>query len=220
MAGRVIVVVGAGPGVGAAVAHRFGVKGYAVGLVGRNAQALEQLAEGLRADDITVDCAVADVADEAALRAALERFAELGGQIDVLHYNPSLTTMKDPLELTPDELLADLRVGVAGLLTAVQAARPLMREGARVIATGSRAADVPWVQAASVGVQKAGLRNLVTALDGALAPDGIRAVSVTVNGVLAPGSAFDPVHVADALYSAATQPVESWRSEVPFDGAP
>lgn len=220
MAGRVIVVVGAGPGVGAAVAHRFGVKGYAVGLVGRNAQALEQLAEGLRADDITVGCAVADVADEVALRAALERFAELGGQIDVLHYNPSLTTMKDPLELTPDELLADLRVGVAGLLTAVQAARPLMREGARVIATGSRAADVPWVQAASVGVQKAGLRNLVTALDGALAPDGIRAVSVTVNGVLAPGSAFDPAHVADALYSAATQPVESWRSEVPFDGAP
>lgn len=220
MSGRVIVVVGAGPGVGAAVAHRFGIKGYAVGLVGRNAAAMEQLAGVLHADDITVDWTVADVADDVALRAAVERFAEFSGQIDVLHYNPSLTTMKTPLELTPDELLADLRVGVAGLLTAVQAALPLMREGGRVIATGSRAADAPWVEAASVGVQKAGLRNLVTAIDGALAPRGLRAVSVTVNGVLAPGGAFDPAHVADALYAAATQPVESWRTEIPFNGAP
>ncbi len=220
MTGRVIVVVAAGPGVGAAVAHRFGIKGYAVGLIGRRAAAMEHLADVLRADDITVDWAVAEVGDDAALRAAVARFGAFSGQIDVLHYNPSVTTMKSPLELTPDELLADLRVGVAGLLTAVQAARPLMRDGARVIATGSRAADAPWVEAASVGVQKAGLRNLVAALDGALAPDGIRAVSVTVNGVLAPGGPFDPAHVADALYAAATQPVESWQTEIPFNGAP
>jgi NAD(P)-dependent dehydrogenase (short-subunit alcohol dehydrogenase family) len=220
MTGRVIVVVAAGPGVGAAVAHRFGIKGYAVGLIGRRAAAMEHLADVLRADDITVDWAVAEVGDDAALRDAVARFGAFSGHIDVLHYNPSVTTMKSPLELTPDELLADLRVGVAGLLTAVQAARPLMRDGARVIATGSRAADAPWVEAASVGVQKAGLRNLVAALDGALAPDGIRAVSVTVNGVLASGGPFDPAHVADALYAAATQPVESWQTEIPFNGAP
>ena len=67
-----------------------------------------------------------------------------------------------------------------------------MRAGARVTATGSMAADRPWNEAASLGVQKAGLRNLVRSIDTTLEPDGIRAVSVTVNGTLGAGTAFDP----------------------------
>jgi NAD(P)-dependent dehydrogenase (short-subunit alcohol dehydrogenase family) len=219
MAAPHIIVVGAGPGVGAAVARRFGTEGYAVGLVGRSAPSVAELGEALRGEGITAGWALADVSDDAALRAAVERLATAAGRLDVLHYNPSVTTMKDPLSLTPDELVADVRVGVGGLLTAVQAARPFMSEGGRVVATGSRAADVPWAGAASLGVQKAGLRSLMTAVDAVLAPHGIRAVSVTVNGVLAPGGPFDPARVAEALYAAATQPVEEWRTEVPFNGA-
>lgn len=220
MTAPLILVVGAGPGVGAAVARRFGAQGYAVGLLGRAGPPLERLVSALRGEGVAADWTVADVADDQAVRWAVRTLAAGAGRIDVLHYNPSATTMKDPLALSPDELVADVRVGVGGLLSAVQAARPLMSRGARVIATGSRAANVPWAQAASLGVQKAGLRSLVTALDSVLAPHGIRAASVTVNGVLAAGGRFDPAHVADALYAAATQPVGSWRSEVPFDGAP
>ena len=51
-----------------------------------------------------------------------------------------------------------------------------MRPGARVTATGSMAADEPWSGAPSLGVQKAGLRNLVKSIDGAVAEQGIRAV--------------------------------------------
>ena len=45
---KVIVVVGAGPGVGASVAHRFGREGYDVGLVARSADTLERLESDLR----------------------------------------------------------------------------------------------------------------------------------------------------------------------------
>jgi NAD(P)-dependent dehydrogenase (short-subunit alcohol dehydrogenase family) len=58
----------------------------------------------------------------------------------------------------------------------VQAIRPYLRLGSRVVVTGSVAADKPWKQAASLGVQKAGIRNLVHSLDATLAPHGIRAV--------------------------------------------
>lgn len=220
MTGHVLVVIGAGPGVGAAVAHRFGIKGYAVGLVGRAAETMQQVAEGLHQDDIMCEWTAAEIGDAPALAAAIERFGQWTGRIDVLHYNPSVTTMRDPLTLTPEELLADVQVGVAGLLTAVQSARPYLGEGSRVIATGSRAADAPWAAAASLGVQKAGLRNLVTAFDQVLKADGIRAASVTVNGQLEEGGPFDPTHVADALHAAATQHVEDWRTEIPFNGAP
>ncbi len=61
---------------------------------------------------------------------------------------------------------------MGALLTAVQAVRPYMSAGARVTVTGSMAADQPWHKAASLGVQKAGVRNLVHSLDATLKPTG------------------------------------------------
>jgi NAD(P)-dependent dehydrogenase (short-subunit alcohol dehydrogenase family) len=80
------------------------------------------------------------------------------------------------------------------------------------------AADRPWHGAASLGVQKAGVRNLVHSLDAALAPDGIRAVSVTVRGTLAREGAFTPDRVADAIWRAVATPDDAWASEVPYSG--
>jgi NAD(P)-dependent dehydrogenase (short-subunit alcohol dehydrogenase family) len=218
MSNPVIVVVGAGPGLGAAVARRFGREGYDVALLSRNADQLDELGATLQAEGITTGWTALDVTDDEALREAITRFAGHAGHLDALHFNPSAFRHKDPLALTPDELLADVRLGVAALLTAVQAARPFMSAGARVTATGSMAADAPWDEAASLGVQKAGLRNLVRSIDTTLKPEGIRAVSVTVNGTLAPGTAFDPALVADAVYAASRQDEAHWQVEVPYDG--
>jgi hypothetical protein len=78
------------------------------------------------------------------------------------------------------------------------------------------AADEPWHEAASLGVQKAGLRNLVQSLDATLAPEGVRAVSVTVRGTLAAEGAFSPERVAEAVRAAASQDEGEWRSEMPY----
>lgn len=213
-----LVVVGAGPGVGASVARRFGVEGYDVALIARSADRLRTLEEDLRAAGVQAAWSACDITDAEALRTAVTRFGEGAGHIDALHFNPSVFRQQDPLHLSPEDLLGDLRLGVAPLLTAVQAARPFLRPGARVLATGSMAADRPWHRAASLGVQKAGLRNLVRSIDATLRAEGIRAVSVTVNGTLAPGTGFDPARVADAVYAASQQDERDWRSEVPYDG--
>lgn len=213
-----ILVVGAGPGVGGSVARRFGREGYDVALVGLGEQ-LDEVGRSLQADGITTGWSQAPVTDESALRAAVERLASFSGRVDVLHYNPSAYRAADPLTLTVPELLEDVALGVGGLLTAVQAARPFMGAGGRITATGSVAADRPSPSAASLGVQKAGLRNLVLSLDTVLAPDGIRAVSVTVHGVLAhgdPGSPLHPDRVADAIHAAAHQDESTWRAEVGY----
>jgi NAD(P)-dependent dehydrogenase (short-subunit alcohol dehydrogenase family) len=213
-----IVILGAGPGLGAAVARRYGSAGHDVALVARDSEKLTELGTSLQGDGITVGWAALDLTDDEALRAAVTRFGERDGHIDVLHFNPSAFRHKDPLELTPTELLDDVRLGVAPLLVAVQAARPFLTPGGRITATGSMAADKPWNEAASLGVQKAALRNLVTSVDATLRPDGVRAVSVTVNGTLAAGTAFDPTLVAEAIFEAARQDEASWRTEVRFDG--
>ena len=218
MTNPVTLVIGAGPGLGAAVARRYARAGYDLALVSLDPGQVETLGRSLEAEGVTAGWAAVDVTDAEAFSRAVDRLGGHSGRIDVLHFNPSAFRQKTPLTLTPDELLEDVRLGVGALLTAVQAARPYMSSGARVTATGSMAADEPWNEAASLGVQKAGLRNLVRSIDTTLAPHGIRAATVTVNGTLAPGTDFAPDLVAEALYQVATQPEESWRVEVPYDG--
>ena len=215
---KVIVVVGAGPGVSGSVARRFADEGYDVGLLGQDQQVLDQLATDLGARGATVGHACVDVTDEQAARDAVRRFGEHSGRIDVLHFNPSAYREKDPLTLTVAELLEDVALGVGALLTAVQAARPFMSAGGRISVTGSMAADEPSERAASLGVQKAGVRNLVHSIDQTLAGDGIRAVSVTVRGALAREGAFTPDRVADAIWDAVATDDADWRSEVPYSG--
>ncbi|WP_395657427.1 SDR family oxidoreductase [Nocardioides sp.] len=218
MSRPVVVVVGAGPGVSGSVARRFAREGYDVGLLGREEEPLRVLATELEEVGATVGHAVVDITDAEATTAAIQRIGDHTDRIDVLHFNPSAFREKDPLELTVPELLEDVALGVGALLTVVQAARPYLSSGGRVTATGSLAADQPWHRAASLGVQKAGLRNLVHSLDATLAPDGIRAVSVTVRGTLAQHGSFTPDRVADAIWAAVHQDEGEWRTEVPYSG--
>lgn len=218
MDNKVIVVVGAGPGVGASVARRFGREGFDVALVARSPEHLERLGTELQEAGVTTGWTPVDITDAEALTAAIERFGRHLGHIDVLHFNPSVFRHRDPLHVTAQELLEDLHVGAAALLTAVQAARPAMPAGARITVTGSMAADHPWHEACTLGVQKAALRNLVRSLDATLAPEGIRAMSLTVRGTLAPDTAFSPDRVADAIYTAAGTRDEDWRDEVVYAG--
>ena len=216
-----LLVVGAGPGVSGAVAHRFAEAGHDVALVGLLPDQLEPLATELTGLGVRAVWAEADVTDPGALTTAVRELAEQlgddGGHVDVLHFNPSAFRQRTPLTLTVPELLDDVALGVGALLTSVQAARPYMGTGGRITATGSMAADKPWHEAASLGVQKAALRNLVRSLDRTVQPDGIRAVSVTVAGTLErddESSPFHPRQVAEAIFAAATRPDNGWTDEV------
>ena len=216
MSRPVLVVVGAGPGVSGSVARLFAGEGYDLGLVGVDEAVLAELRATIAEAD--VQTAVADITDTEAATLAIRTLGDHFGRIDVLHFNPSAFREKDPLELTVAELLQDVALGVGALLTTVQAARPYLSAGGRVTVTGSMAADQPWNKAASLGVQKAGVRNLVRSLDATLEPDGIRAVSVTVQGTLAKEGPFTPDRVAEAIHAAAFQDEGAWRPEVPYAG--
>jgi NAD(P)-dependent dehydrogenase (short-subunit alcohol dehydrogenase family) len=215
------IITGAGPGVSGSLARLLAAQGHAVGLLGVDRGTVEGVAEEIRAAGGTAHVGLADLTDAVAARAAVTELAEQVGPVDVLHFNPSAFREKDPLELEPHELLEDVLLGVGSLLTVVQAARPFLRAGSRVTVTGSMAADQPWHRAASLGVQKAGVRNLVHSIDATLRDDGIRAVSVTVRGTLSDDGPFTPDRVAAAIHAAVSQDGadgDDWRTEVPYAG--
>ncbi|MEU1997413.1 SDR family NAD(P)-dependent oxidoreductase [Nocardia gamkensis] len=213
----VLLVLGAGPGVGLSVAGLFAADGFTTVLACRLPEEAEPLVARLREQGFHAEGAGVDLRDPADVGRVVAEVGERYGRIDVLHFNPSIFREADPLQLSVAALIEDFTVGAAALLPAVQAARPFLADGARVLVTGSAAADKPWHRAASLGVQKAAVRNLVTSLDATLAPVGVRAVAVQVNGVLGEG-AFTRDRVAAALHAAATRPVEGWTPHVSYDG--
>lgn len=218
MSRPVVLVIGAGPGVSGSLSRAFVREGYDALLVGLDESVLEDLGSSLAGDGVETRWRAVDITDGPAFAAAVTELGEAAGRIDVLHFNPSAFRQESPLQLTPEGLAEDVTLGVGALLTALQAARPFMSAGGRVTATGSMAADRPWNEAASLGVQKAGLRNLVQSIDTTLSPDGIRAVSVTVRGTLGREGAFTPDRVAEAILAAARQDEDGWRTEVPYSG--
>ena len=187
-------------------------------LVGQSVEQMEPLAQALRDEGFDAEPEGVELTDADDVTRLITGIGERRGRIDVLHFNPSAFRQVDALHLTTAQLFEDLAVGVAPLLPAVQAAKPFMPAGARVLVTGSQAADTPWHEAPSLGMQKAAVRNLVTSLDATLGTDGIRAVAVQVNGVLVKEGPFSPPQVAEALFAATVRPDDGWTAQVPYDG--
>lgn len=215
---RNVLIAGAGPGVSGSLARLYAAEGGSVGLLGAEEDVLVALRADVESAGALAGSSVVDLTDDIATRGAVTRMGQHVGHLDVVHFNPSAYREKDPLTLSPDELLDDVRLGVGSLLSVLQAARPFLRPGGRITVTGSMAADKPWSGAASLGVQKAGIRNLVHSIDATLKDDGIRAVSVTVRGLLAKDGPFAPDNVAKALRAAIDQDEADWQTELPYDG--
>jgi NAD(P)-dependent dehydrogenase (short-subunit alcohol dehydrogenase family) len=113
------VVTGGGKGIGLAIARRLAADGAAIGLIGRDPDAVEQAARELGAR-----YAFADVTDETALRAALAAC----GQCDILVNNAGAALSKPFAKHTLGDFQAMLGVNLLGVVTACHAVLPDMRE--------------------------------------------------------------------------------------------
>jgi NAD(P)-dependent dehydrogenase (short-subunit alcohol dehydrogenase family) len=213
---RTAVVVGAGPGLGLALARRFAREGYALALLARAPERLD------RADVPEATLHAVDLADRGALAEALAEVRRRHGDPEVLAFNASATVMGTPSEVPPDAVADALAVGVvAGVLCAQQLAPAMRAAGAgSLLFTGGGTALAPWGAAAAIGMQKAALRNYVLALHDEVAPFGVHAGTVTVRGMIAAGTPFAPELIAEAFWALHTQPRASWAAELDFTGGP
>src|SRR3984957_12608345 len=91
---RHLLLIGAGPGVGASVVRRFGREGFRSTLISRGAT-LEQLAPQLRGDGLVIEAVGADIEDLDGYRATLERIFRDPGAPGATVYNAALP---DPVE--------------------------------------------------------------------------------------------------------------------------
>jgi NADP-dependent 3-hydroxy acid dehydrogenase YdfG len=199
-----IVIVGAGPNLGAAVARRFGREGMSVGLVARDADKLEELANVLNEEGITADFAAADIRDADALDGAIRSLAERLGPIEVLEYSPlpAKEFMKPIRETTVDDLRGPLEFSVLGAVAAALAvAEPMVEAGSgSILFTTGGAAVKPYPERAGVGVSFAGEVAYARMLHEALRDKGVHVGHTAIAGRIAPGEDHEPDDVAEVLW--------------------
>ena len=206
MSDEVVVVVGAGEGVGASVARRFAREGYAVGLVARNQERIGAMAEGL-AEEYGVPAAsrAADATDPGQLRDALAELAGELGDPTVLCFTPlpDVRLIRPVLETGPEYFLDSLRLNVGGAAAAVEAVLPAMRSrgvGSLLFTTGSAALQPDPARAASA-VTTTAASTYLALLHQALADTPIRVGHTVVVGPIGSGpDSHDPDDVAEDLW--------------------
>ncbi|GAB2578901.1 oxidoreductase [Paractinoplanes abujensis] len=173
-----LAVVGAGPGLGAAVARRFGAAGFEVALISRNPGKL-----GGRGYP-------ADVRDPEALHAALTQAADELGPIEVLQYSPipHRDFLKPVADTTPQDVVAAVEFSVLGPMTAVNAVLPGMRQlgrGAILFVNGGSGAR-PDPKVAGTSIAFAGEGAYGKMLHETLGPEGIRVAQLIIPGAIRP----------------------------------
>jgi len=210
------VILGAGPGIGLAVARRFAQGGFRVAVAARPADPLAAFQGELEALGVPALVLGADLAMGVALRQALDAIQAWGGWPEVLVYNASAGAPGPCADLDPVRFLADFQVNAASPLAAAQWALPAMAARGRgtLLFTGGGLALAPKAGLASASLGKAALRSLALSLAQELAPQGLHAATVTVAGFVQPDTPLAPERVAQAFWDLHIQPRDTWTPEV------
>ncbi|MFF2642422.1 SDR family NAD(P)-dependent oxidoreductase [Streptomyces niveus] len=200
-----IAIVGAGKGLGSAVARRFGREGFDVALLSRTKEHVDALAADLGGAGVNARGFAADVHDPAALAAALDAAASVLGPVEVLQYSPipHRDFMKPVLETSPADIEGPLAFSVVGPMTAVRQVLPGMRSlgrGTLLFINGGTAVR-PQPERAGTSIAFAAESAYARMLHDVLAGDGIHAAQLIIPGAITPGDPRkDPAVLADMIW--------------------
>ncbi|MCI4657896.1 SDR family NAD(P)-dependent oxidoreductase [Cryobacterium zhongshanensis] len=193
--GRVVVITGAGSGIGRACALAFATEGASVALLDRDVDALERVGRELSKAGASVHSVLCDVTDEAAVAVAIagvvERFGGIGHLVGCAGISGPFG--RDISQTTLAEWEKVLSVNVTGAFLLVREALPWLRgsEAATIVFVASDSAVVAAPGMVPYCSSKAALVQFGKALAVDLAADGIRVNSVCPSIVDTPMSRVD-----------------------------
>ncbi|MBB4980137.1 MULTISPECIES: SDR family NAD(P)-dependent oxidoreductase [Streptomyces] len=199
---RVVVVTGAGTGIGRATARSFAAQGATVVAVGRREEPLRETAEGHPgihpfAADITAEGAAEEI-----VRASLTAH----GRLDVLVNNAGISA-GGPLGTLDRSVIAPLlETNLVAPVLLTQAAVPALRESRGVVVNvtttiGQRG----WPANSVYPATKSALETLTRCWAVELAPAGVRVVAV------APGAIETPIAEHMGLTPEQRKAVRAWQ---------
>ena len=224
MSKPVCVVVGVGPGNGAAFARKFASEGYDVALLARNQDYLKELEgriPGARGFAF-------DVTDVEGASEVFERIKAEMGPVEVLVYNAGSGQFGSVDDTIPENFESAWRVNALGCLVCAKQVIPDMRKAKTgdIVIVGATASLRGGANFAAFASAKAAQRSLAQSMSRHLGPDHIHVSYVIIDGVIdlertrkmipdKPDEYFlQPDQIAESVFFLTRQPPSAWTFEL------
>jgi NAD(P)-dependent dehydrogenase (short-subunit alcohol dehydrogenase family) len=211
------LVIGVGPGLGAAVCRRLAREGFMVSGVGRSLGPGQPLARKLAHEAPGFQAWAADATRADAISAVVEDIERTHGPLEALVYNAAGFHMGDFEELTPEAFEAVWRATCLGAMTAAKACLPRMAARGRgaAVFTGATASLRGGASFPAFASAKFALRGLVQSLSRAYWPKGVHVAHTILDGVIGEGPGqLKPDDIAAAYAALIAQPRSAWTQEL------
>ena len=223
-ANEVAIVVGAGPGLGAALCRRFVKAGMLVAAATRDKERVTAVAKEAGARGYGCDAG-----DE---KSVLELFAAVKrdfGEPSVVVYNAGAYLPKAVIDTSAEEFERCWRIGCfGGFLVGREAARAMVPKGrGSILFTGATASLRGGANFVNLAVGKFGLRAVAQSMARELGPKGVHVAHVIIDGQIAaehrpgrgrsergPDALLDDDAIAEAYWQLHAQPRSAWTLEM------
>jgi NAD(P)-dependent dehydrogenase (short-subunit alcohol dehydrogenase family) len=221
MPSEIAVIVGAGPGLSAALARACAKRDMTVVLAARNIEKLSALAS--ETDARLISC---DAIDRRQVDALFHVVGEIGVPALVV-YNASYRARGPFVELDAGDVERSVQVtALGGFHVAQAAARQMLPLGrGSIFFTGASASVKGYAQSAPFAMGKFALRGLAQSMARELAPMGLHVAHFVIDGGINRGpqdprrergtdGLLDPAAIADTYLHVHAQPRSAWTFEV------
>jgi len=180
LAGKTALITGSSRGLGRAFAEGLAAAGATVILNGTNSERLSQACKEMSDAGMKVDMSLFDVTDEAAIKAAFDRFDAAGMQIDILINNAGIQFRKPMLELdTADwQRVIDTNLTSAFMIGREAAKRMVKRGHGKIVNIGSLTSELARATVAPYTVAKGGIKMLTKAMAAEWGEHGLQANAI------------------------------------------
>jgi NAD(P)-dependent dehydrogenase (short-subunit alcohol dehydrogenase family) len=224
------VIVGAGPGLGSALARRFARAGMKVAVARRNAGELESLTKELGPSSRAYSC---DAIDESAVQKLFPAVAADLGATNLVVYNAAGSIRKSILETTPAEFERCWKnICMGGFVVGREAARAMLgnsmerRHRGTIIFTGATGSLRGGANFVNMAVGKFGLRAVAQSMAREFQPQGIHVAHTIIDGQIEsdrPGrnqsergadAVLNPGAIAEAYFQLHLQSPSAWTLEL------
>lgn len=218
MQAPVCVVAGIGPGIGLAVARRFGKDGFSIAMIGRQEEKLAAYSNELTSEGMDVRGFVADLSDDKSINNAFDHIKSWNSNLEVLIYNAADMTRDNAATISAASMMQSMQLTLGGAITSIGAVLPSMQDRGTgtILATSGGLAFDPYPQWTALGAGKAALHNYIGSLHKAVAPTGIKAAVVAVCGIVEPDGPFDPDRIAEHYWALHQSPIPGWQHETAY----
>ena len=224
---KVLLVAGAGEGVGRSVAKRFAREGYAVALAARDAGRLARLAKEVGGEPFP-----ADLSSESAVIGLFDAVEARLGPLEAVAFVAATRVQGPVVELSAADFERVWRQScLSGFLVGREAGRRMLpRKRGTVIFTGASGSTRGRANFAAFAAAKGGLRFMAQSMARELGAHGIHVATVLLDGAidsermrrdyrermekLGPDGALHPDAIAETYWQIHRQPRSAWTQEL------